>query len=100
MWIAIFGCAALMVGSLGWLSRRSKGSFVLINLASACLAVALFEAYLVLVNTPTEDSIRLEGTINENFTRPDDTLGYVPNENTKVTARKLYKNTVLYDVVY
>src|SRR5207247_10000624 len=38
--------------------------------------------------------------ITEDFTHADDTLRYAPDANRRVTARKLYRDQVLYDVTY
>jgi hypothetical protein len=100
MWTGILSGAALLLGLLAWLLRRSSLTYLFTNLATACFAVALFEAFLAIENSSAGDGTRIEGTINDNFTRPDDTLGYLPNKNAKVTARKLYENSILYDVVY
>jgi hypothetical protein len=68
-------------------------------LAAVLVAVAAFEAYLG-YQERAGDGTRMQGSITEGFNRQDDVLGYVPERASRVTARKLHGDTVLYDVTY
>jgi hypothetical protein len=69
------------------------------NVAAISMALAIFEVYLS-IGAPGSDGTRMEGTITDGFTHPDDVLGYAPNKNSRVTARKYYGDSLLYDAVY
>lgn len=96
---------ALLVVALGlvllaWILRqRRPWAFVCVNLAAVVGALTLFEFYLEQQQVEG-DGTRLEGSITDGFTHRDDVLGYAPKANAHVTARKLYGNSPIYDVVY
>ncbi|SKA30211.1 hypothetical protein SAMN02745126_04908 [Enhydrobacter aerosaccus] len=97
--IAFFSIAGAFA-VLSWpFRRRPLGAAVLVNLAAIFVALGLAEAYLDRQEA-AGDGTRLEGSIVNGFTRPDDLLGYAPEPNASVTARKLFGDTVLYDVTY
>jgi hypothetical protein len=97
--IALFVVALVLV-LLGWLLRRNRlWAIACANLAAIVGALALFETY-VDYQQAEGDGTRLEGSITNGFTHADDVLGYAPNANAKVTARKLYGESVIYDVTY
>ncbi len=92
--------AALVLILLGWVFRHRRLWAVLsANLAAVVGALALFEAYLE-HQQAAGDGTRMEGSIVNGFTHQDDVLGYAPNANASVTSRKLYDDTVIYDVAY
>jgi hypothetical protein len=80
-------------------STRNSMKVVMINAAAICFALAAFEGYLGIVELQG-DGTRMEGSITEGFTHSDNVLGYAPNKNTQVTARKFYGDMLIYDVVY
>jgi hypothetical protein len=91
---------ALVLALLGWLLRgRRAWAVTCVNLAAVVGALALFETYLA-HQQAEGDGTRMEGTIVAGLTHRDDVLGYAPNRNAKVTARKLYGDQVIYDVAY
>src|SRR6185312_13875201 len=96
---ALFALAGILV-LVGWSTRRRKGwTFICINAAALVCAVALFDIYLG--HRQTEgDGTHMEGSIVNGFTHRDDLLGYAPAPNARVTAKKLYGDSVIYDVVY
>ncbi len=89
---------ALILG--GWTARRRKGwTFICVNVAAIVFAVALFDSYLG-HKQAEGDGTRMEGSIVGGFTHRDDLLGYAPARNAHVTARKLYGDSIIYDVTY
>lgn len=95
-----FLVAALVLVLVGWLLRRRRiWAVSLANLAAVAAALGLFEAYLA-HRQAEGDGTRMEGSIVDGFTHADDVLGYAPNANVRVTARKFYGDSLLYDVVY
>ena len=99
--IALLAVALALV-LLGWLlagRHRAASAVICVNLAAVIGALALFESYLAHQQAEA-DGTRMEGTIVDGFTHPDDVLGYAPNKNARVTARKLYGDSVIYDVAY
>jgi len=98
-WLIVLLLIPLVLGLLAWRSKRERVTLVLINVAAIILAIGGFEGYLVYEKAKA-DGVRLEGTITEGFTDPDDLLGYAPRRNARVTAREYYRNSLIYDVVY
>jgi len=86
----IFACGAAL---------RGTSRVITVNLALTFLVLAAFEGYLA-YEADKGDGTRLEGTITAGFSHRDDLLGYAPDAGARVTARKLYKDEVIYDVVY
>ncbi len=91
--------AAAAFGFLSWKGRADGARIVAANLAAVFVALAAFEGYLGHQDA-SDDGTRMEGTITEGFTHPDDVLGYAPDAGSRVTARKVYGNEIVYDVVY
>ncbi len=98
-WSAVLLAAATILGIAAWRARGDVAKMLLANLAAVFVALAAFEAYLGL-RPAEDDGTRMEGTIAEDFVHPDDDLGYAPNKGARVTARKRYGDTVVYDVTY
>ncbi len=98
-WSAVFVTAALPFLLLGLQAQRAAATALMINSAAVCCAFGLVEGYLGFQQL-RGDGTRMEGSITEGFTRTDDVLGYGPERSVRVTARKLYGNIPLYDVVY
>ncbi len=91
---------ALVLAVLGWLGRRRRGwAAVLTNIAAVFLALGISEIYLT-HQQAAGDGTRVEGSIVKGFVHPDALLGYAPARNARVTARKLYGDSTLYDVTY
>ena len=91
---------ALGLVVLAWILRRGRTwAFICVNLAAVVGALTLFEFYLE-HQQAEGDGTRLEGSIADGFTHRDDVLGYAPRANARVTARKLYGDSPIYDVVY
>jgi hypothetical protein len=84
---------------IAWFLRRRVTGVVLVNVAAILCAVGLFELYLAIA-ADHGDGTRLEGSINEGFTEPDDLLGYAPRKDIRVTARKFFGDTLVYDATY
>ena len=80
-------------------TMRTGLSVLMVNIAAVLLALAIFEGYIGIVQI-RGDGTRMAGTINDGFTHADDMLGYAPDRDARVTARKYYGETLLYDVVY
>jgi hypothetical protein len=57
--------------------------------AAIFFGLGAFEAYLG-IEQHMGDGTRMEGSITEGFTRPDDILGYAPQRGSHITARKFY----------
>src|SRR5690348_5151396 len=72
---------------------------VLAYVSAVTCGIAAFEAYLA-IEQAQGDGTRMEGSITEDFTHPDDVLGYAPRAKTRVTARKWYHDILVYDVAY
>jgi hypothetical protein len=97
--IALFALAAVLV-LFGWSGRRRRGwTSICISAAAVVSAVALFDIYLG-HRQAEGDGTRMEGSIVNGFTHRDDLLGYAPYPNVRVTAKKLYGDSVIYDVAY
>jgi len=95
--VALFVLAALLVIQAATIGRVTI-AVILVNVAAAILGLAGFESYLA-YNQSVGDGTRMEGTVEDGTTR-DDLLGYAPLKNTRLVARKLYGNQLIYDVVY
>jgi len=98
-WSATLLALAVLLLTLATVVQRTGPKLVLIYATSVCVALALFEGYLGLEQR-RGDGTHMAGSITEGFTHADDTLGYAPDANRRVTARKLYGDQVLYDVTY
>ena len=98
-WLAVLLIIGLLLALLSWFSNHKRVALVSIYFASFFLAVGSFEGYLVYEQVKG-DGTRIEGSITDEFNKPDDLLGYAPRENTRVTARKFYGTSLIYDVVY
>ena len=98
-WSPVLLAAAALLGLAAWRARREGAKLAMTWLGSALVAVATFEGYLG-HQERAGDGTSMQGTITAGFNQPDDMLGYVPDRASRVTARKLYSNTVLYDVTY
>jgi hypothetical protein len=98
-WLAIMLTGATLLAYGAAVSRRAGAKVIMINVAALCIGLAAFEAYLG-IKKYEGDGTRMEGSITEDFTHPDDVLGYAPNKNRRVTARKLYGDSAIYDVIY
>ena len=98
-WSPALLAAAVAFVFVTWKARAEGVRIVVANLAAAFVALAAFEGYLGHQDA-RDDGTRMEGTITEGFTHPDDVLGYAPDAGRRVTARKVYGNAVVYDVVY
>jgi uncharacterized protein Usg len=98
-WLAVLLIIGLLLALLSWFSNHKRVALVSIYFASFFLAVGSFEGYLV-YEQAKGDGTRIEGSITDEFNKPDDLLGYAPRENTRVTARKFYGTSLIYDVVY
>ena len=96
--LLLLGVAGLCVVSAMAL-RSDAAKVAMANLAALCVALAAFEGYLE-YKASTGDGTRMEGTIVNDFVERDDLLGYRPKMGSRVTARKLHADTVIYDVVY
>lgn len=95
-----FLCIALALVFIAWLGGRWRtGAVVLVNVAALFAALGLAELYLGR-QQGMGDGTRLEGSIVNGFTHPDEVLGYAPNASARVTARKLYGGSPIYDVTY
>lgn len=77
----------------------SGAKAAMLSTAAIFLGLAAFEAYLG-IEQFRGDGTRMEGSVTEGFTRLDDVLGYAPQKNSRITARKFYGDTLIYDVVY
>jgi hypothetical protein len=98
-WSAALLAAAIALALSAWRTRGDRARLVMIYLAAILAPLAAFEAYLGL-RQAEGDGTRLEGTITLGFVHPDDVLGYAPDANARVTARKFHGNELIYDVVY
>jgi hypothetical protein len=98
-WLAALLIIFLTLMLLAWFSHSERVRLVSIYLAVIFLALGGAEGYLLYEQTKG-DGTRLEGSINDGFTQPNDLLGYAPHENSRVTARKLHGSSLIYDVVY
>jgi hypothetical protein len=91
---------AVGLAFLGWILRRRRTwTLLCVNLAAVVGALTLFEFYLERQQAQG-DGTRMEGSIVNGFTHRDEVLGYAPDANASVTARKLYGTEPIYDVVY
>lgn len=100
IWTAVLLTIAASLAVLAWRSKSSWGKLCLVYSAAFCGAIGLFEAYLALQQQLQGDGTRMDGSITEDFTHPDDLLGYAPAKDRRVTARKWYGGSLIYDVVY
>ena len=98
-WSAILTVAAVLLGYCAWSTTLTNLKLLSANLAAVVAAVAVFEGFLGF-NDLRGDGTRMEGTISEGFVVPDDDLGYRPRVDSRVTARKLFEDRVIYDVTY
>lgn len=98
-WSAAIAAVGALLITASTKARRESAKLILVNLAAVSIALAAFEGYLY-HQAQLGDGTRIEGTIVEDFTSPDDVLGYRPKKGSRVTARKLHGDTVIYDVVY
>src|SRR4051812_8914601 len=87
------------MGLLGLDALAKQPRLPLVYLGACLLALAAFEGYLAHQQSQG-DGTRLEGSITVGFTHADDVVGYAPDPSARVTARKLYNDDVIYDVVY
>src|SRR5262249_13119229 len=97
-WSAGFLLTAVLLGVFACFAKGTAAAALMVNLAAVPLALAMFESYLGITQL-YGDRTRIEGNIYDGFHK-DDTLGYAPNQNARLTAREYYGDTVLYDVVY
>jgi hypothetical protein len=96
----IFFVVAFLLAFVAWINRRrGRSAATFINIAAAVFALGAFEAYLAHQDAAGDGSY-MQGTITDGFVHRDDLLGYAPAPSARVTARKLYGDSVLYDVVY
>ena len=98
-WSPVLLAAAAWLLLAAWGARRDGAKLAITWLGAAFVAVGIFEGYLG-HQERAGDGTTMEGTITAGFNQPDDVLGYVPDKASRVTARKLYDNKVLYDVAY
>lgn len=97
---AVLFALVLALGVAGWVLRRHKAwAAICINLAAVVLALGAFEVYRN-YSVSYGDGTRLSGSIVWGFTHRDDILGYVPDANARVTAKKQYGDSVIYNVTY
>lgn len=98
-WFAalLAGSALLACGAMA--SGRNAVKISMLCAAAIVLGLAAFEAFLG-IEQLIGDGTRMEGSITDGFTRPDDILGYAPQRGSRVSARKFYGDTLIYDVVY
>lgn len=96
----VFFAVAFLLAFVAWIiRRRGRSAATFVNIAAAIFALGVFEVYLA-HGQAVGDGTYMQGTITDGFTHRDDVLGYAPAPNTNVTARKLYGDSVLYDVTY
>jgi hypothetical protein len=98
-WSAAFLLTAVLLAIFARLAKRTGAAVLMVNIAAVLLALVIFEGYIG-IEQLRGDGTRMEGTITDGFVHADDMLGYAPDRNTRVTARKYYSDTLLYDVVY
>ena len=98
-WAAAFLLAAILLVIFARTAKNTRAAVQMVNIAAAVIALAIFESYIG-IEQLRGDGTRMAGTITRGFTHVDDTLGYAPNRNTHVTAKKYYGHKVLYDVIY
>ncbi len=98
-WAAAFLLAAILLVIFARTAKSTRAAVQMVNIAAAVIALAIFESYIG-IEQLRGDGTRMAGTITRGFTHVDDTLGYAPNRNTHVTAKKYYGHKVLYDVIY
>jgi len=98
-WSPVLLAIAALLGLAAWRARREWAKLGMVWLAACFVAVAAFEGYLG-HQERAGDGTRMEGTITAGFNERNDVLGYVPDKASRVTARKLYGDEVLYDVAY
>lgn len=82
-------------------TRKEPKSFTglrvsLFYAAVMILSLGLGEVYIA--NSAASNAI--EGTYYTNYCVPDETLGYAAAKNRRVTAKKIFKKAVAYDVAY
>ena len=80
-------------------SRRTLPRAVWVNLGAVVLALLLLEAYFSSQQAPV-DATRYEGRYTQDYFTGDDLLGYGPTKGISATARKLFADAPVYDVVY
>jgi len=101
-WSAAFFLIAVLVAIFACLAKRTAAAVLMVNIAAVLTAVAIFEGYIG-IEQLRGDGTRMAGTITRKspkFKDPDDALGYAPRRNVRVTAKKYYGDTLIYDVVY
>ena len=98
-WFPPLVAAAALIAAAAWKSKRQGVKVILANAAAVCVALAAFEGYLGYRDSVGDGTV-MEGSITEGFTHADDVLGYAPDKGSRVTARKRYGDSILYDVVY
>jgi len=98
-WSAAFFLIAILLTIFARLAKRVSTGILLINIAVVPFSLGIVEAYIG-VKQLQGDGTRMEGTSTDGFTHADDMLGYVPNPNVSVTAKKYFGPTLVYDVVY
>src|SRR4029079_12585418 len=85
-WSAAFLLAAVLLTIFSRLAKRAGAAVLLVNIAAVLLALALFEGYIG-IQQLWGDGTRIEGTIYDGY-HADDTLGYAPDRNARLTAKK------------
>jgi hypothetical protein len=99
-WLSVLLVITFLLFCVAVISTHDRVKIVMINIAAISFVFAAFEAYLGVKKKLAGDGTRMEGTITKGFTHQDDVVGYAPNKDSQVTARKLYGGSVIYDVVY
>lgn len=96
LWLLVLASALFMIALA---SKKSWLQVVAVNLSAAILAVSIYEFHLAR-SISSGDGTRIEGSILEDFIRPDEMLGYRPRAGLRVSASKWLGDKVIYDVFY
>src|SRR5678815_5701888 len=98
-WVGVLiGSAAVLILPFIFISRSGE-RYLIACCIGALIALALFELTLGLKELRGDETV-VEGSISDGFTQRNDLLGYAPPRAHRVTARKRFKDQVIYDVVY
>jgi hypothetical protein len=98
-WSAVLLIVTILMLALALTSEPVAVKLILINGAAIVAAIAAFEGLLG-IHLWRGDGTRIEGSVVHDGRLSDEILGYVPRKDSRLTARKLYGDTVLYDVAY
>jgi len=98
-WLVALPIISVLLLLLALFSKSRRRALVLAQVAATVFGLGVFEAYLAFQKA-AGDGTRMEGTITAGFKHSDDLLGYAPNKDTRVTARKFHGNSLIYDVAY